>query len=204
MAKRNRPKSPKSWLDKKLAWMEHWLGEEHDQVCQSAVPFDQGGGLDLHYYPNTWEGTGIATQTLSRGPDRGPSNVAFKNYELLMVTPESLDLDAAFDLESDFGRAHHSIMVTLECIARFSLETTLNPGETCEFPSSLGVIGGHCLIFDGIGVQAEQIEFGVLLLIDIHPDEMTFALEHGGGELLDRLRKAGHYPYSDRKRKSVV
>jgi hypothetical protein len=33
---------------------------------------------------------------------------------------------------------------------------------------------------------------------------MDYAREHGGEELLEKLKQAGHYPYSDMERPAVV
>jgi hypothetical protein len=92
----------------------------------------------------------------------------------------------------------------LNCIARYSAEATLNPNETCEFPPEMETVGGKCLIFDAYACDQKHADFGLLAIIEIHRSEMEYARKRGGRKLLDKLRKAGYYPYSDLDRPSVV
>jgi len=118
----------------------------------------------------------------------------------------TLDLDQAKDDSTPFGRAHSNINRILNCIAPYSASATLNPNETCEFPAEMEYVGGKCLIFDAYNssgsVQARC--FGVLAIIEIHRSEMDFARSAGGSELIQRLKAAGHYPYSDLDRDPVA
>ncbi len=41
------------WYEKKSALMERILGKEHDMVMHAIIPYEIGGSLDLHYYPNS-------------------------------------------------------------------------------------------------------------------------------------------------------
>lgn len=194
------------WYDRKTFLMEEALGEEHDMVMHAIIPFAVGGGLDLYYFPNGIEGTGIATKELSEGPTEGSSNNVFESYELVMFTRQALDMDAAQDEETPFGKTHQSINQILNLIARYSAEATLNPNETCEFPEDMEDVGGKCLIFDGYPdyVADEMHEFGLLLLMEIFRSEMNFARRHGGAALIHKLKEAGYYPYSDMDRDPVV
>jgi Suppressor of fused protein (SUFU) len=45
---------------------------------------------------------------------------------------------------------------------------------------------------------------GLLLMIEIHREELDFARKYNSRELLKRLKEAGHYPYSDLDRKPVT
>jgi hypothetical protein len=186
--------------------MEATLGKQHDTVMHAIIPYAVGGALDLYYYPNGIDGTTIATKELSELPNEGSSNDLYRSYELVMFTKRSLDLDAAHDETTPFGWIHSSINSILERIARFSAQATLNPKETCEFPSDMERVGGKCLIFDGYACHNDDlaIDFGLLAIIEIFRSEMDYAREHGGARLLTRLKAKGHYPYSDLDRKPVV
>ena len=191
-------KIAQEWYDRKTAFMERVLGNEHDVVMHAIIPYAVGGGLDLYYYPNGVEGTGIATKELSELPNEGSSNLVYKTYELVMFTKHPIAIEEAKDETTPFGHAHGDINAVLNCIAPYSAEATLNPNETCEFPTDMEVVGGKCLIFDGYTQWEEDnpSEFGLLAIIEVFRSEMDFAREHGGASLLQRLREAGHYPYS--------
>lgn len=192
------------WFDEKSAMMEDSLGEEHDLVMHAMIPYAVGGGLDLYYYPNGIEGTAIATKELCEKPGQGSSNQVFDAYELVMFTRETLSLDDAKDPSTSFGTIHQSISAILNCMAPYSAQATLNPYETCEFPEGMEIVGGRCLIFDAYDLAGDHAKFGLLAIIEIHRSEMEFAQEHGGQELIAKLKEAGHYPYSDSERPAVA
>lgn len=194
------------WYDRKTSMMEAILGPEHNMVMHALIPYAVGGGLDLYYYPHAMPGTAIATKELCELPDEGSSNEVFSCYEIAMFTRHALDLDEAKDEGSRFGQAHANINRILNFIAPYSAAATLNPNETCEFPSDMEHVGGKCLIFDAYGLTESEAGrgFGILAIIEIHRSEMEFARSSGGAELIQRLKTAGHYPYSDLDRVSVV
>lgn len=194
------------WYKDKSALMEAMLGKEHNMVMHASIPYRLGGGLDLYYYPHGRPGTAIATKELCESPDEGSSNLAFNLYELVMFTKQSIDLDAASDEKTPFGRIHTRINAILNCIALYSAEAELNSGEICEFPEDMEGNGGGCLIFDGLAPDADddQAEFGLLIVIEIFRSELEFARENSGAELLERLEEAGHHPYSDLDREPVA
>jgi hypothetical protein len=75
----------REWYDRKSALMVEILGEEHNMVMHAIIPYAIGGGLDLYYFPNGIEGTGVATKELSEIPGEGSSNDVFDCYELVDV-----------------------------------------------------------------------------------------------------------------------
>jgi hypothetical protein len=195
-----------AWYEQKSKLMEAILGREHDMVMHAIIPYAVGGGLDLYYYPHGIAGTAIATKELSELPDEGSSNRVFTCYEIAMFTRHALNLDLAKDDGTPFGAAHANINSVLNCIARFSASATLNPNETCEFPADMEKLGGKCLIFDAYGAPRDESRrgFGILAIIEVFRSEMDFARATGGAELIQRLKAAGHYPYSDLDRDPVA
>jgi hypothetical protein len=206
MARNDDEELGQRWYDRKSALMEASLGKEHDMVMHAIIPYAVGGGLDLYYYPNGIPGTGIATKELSELPNEGSSNKVYRCYELVMFTRHAVDLDAARDTKTAFGKAHTSINAILGCIAPYSEQATLNPNETCEFPADMEDVGGKCLIFDGYACHSDDMveDFGLLAIIEIFSSEMEYARENGGAELIELLKLKGHYPYSDLDREAVV
>lgn len=194
------------WNEHKASLMEASLGKMHDMVMHAVIPYFIGGGLDLYYYPNGVPGAGIATQELSHMPNEGSANDEFRSYELVMFTRHRLDLAAARDDRTPFGRAHYSINAILNCIAPYSEQATLNSGETCEFPEDMEDVGGKCLIFHGYACHSDDLadRFGLLLVMEVFRSEMDYARENGGSVLIDLLKLNGHYPYSDLDRDPVA
>jgi hypothetical protein len=193
-----------NWYDEKSARMDEMLGKSHDTVMHSLFPYGLGGALDLYYYPNGIPGTGIATKELSELPGEGSSNDWYQNYEFVMFTKEPLDLEQANNENHPFGKIHRRMNGILNCMARYSAEATLNPGETCEFPEEMEELGGGCLIFDAYQDREDETDFGLLVLIEVYREEMELARTHGSQVLLDLLKSKGHYPYSDLDRAPVV
>ncbi|HVW01441.1 MAG TPA: suppressor of fused domain protein [Planctomycetaceae bacterium] len=194
------------WDEHKSVLMESVLGKEHDMVSHAWIPFAVGGALDLYYYPNGIAGTGIATKELATTPTEGSSNEFHRTYELVMFTRYTLDLDEAEDQETEFGAAHWKMQTILNLIARYSLEATLNPHDTCEFPEDMDDVGGKCLIFDDYACISDDVveRFGLLLVLEVHRSEMEFAREEGTEELITLLKEQGYYPYSDLDRPAVA
>lgn len=195
-----------AWDEHKSRVMERFLGKEHDMVMHAIIPYAIGGALDLYYYPNGIPGTAIATKELSELPNVVSSNKIFGSYEMVMFTRQALDLDQAKESETAFGKAHDNIGRILNFMARYSAEASLNPGETCEFPSDFEHVGGKCLVFDGYGPHTDDVakKFGLLIVIEVFRSEMEFARENGGAALLAKLKAAGHHPYSDLDRQPVA
>ena len=123
-----------------------------------------------------------------------------------MFTIHALNLDEAKDDTTPFGSAHRNINSILNLIARYCTEATLNPNDTCEFPKEMKGVGGKCLIFDGYSPtdSVGPNRMGLLLIMEVFRSEMTFAMENGGDKLIQMLKDAGHYPYSDLERQPVV
>jgi hypothetical protein len=93
-------------------------------------------------------------------------------------------------------------------VARYSYEAVLNPRETAELPGEEGE-RGPCLVFDAWDAGRAVLEIngkphGLLLCIEVHPAEMEYAMKNGTAKLLEKLKAARVYPYSDLDRPPVV
>ena len=191
------------WYDEKSKTMEEFLGKEHDMVMHAIIPYAIGGGLDLYYFPNGIEGVAIATKELCESPDEGSTNDQLELYEIVMFTRHKLDLDEAKDETTDFGKAHSNINAILNSVAPYSAQATLNHNETCEFPADMESVGGKCLVFQAYQWSGQKQNFGLLAVIEVFRSEMEFARENSTASLVEKLKEAGHYPYSDLNREAV-
>ena len=108
--------------------------------------------------------------------------------------------------ESPFNQIERRICGTLTMIGIYSKDAVLNPGETCELP--VDDEENKCLIFNRYPELAPLIigdrRHHLLLCLEIFRSEMLYAMENGSVHLFEKLKAAGHYPYSDLDREPVV
>lgn len=196
----------RKWYDQKTQWLSARLGPEHESSMHAIIPYALGGALDLWFYPHGIPGTAIATKELSEVPESSPCNLIFSCYELLMFTRAQFEPAHVKKPETPFGKAFRFINGVLNALAPSCATALLNPRESCEFPADIEAVGGTLLLFDGYGSWPKDAEgdFGLLLLLWIHRQEFEFIGKHGSERLLERLKGAGVYPYSDPDRPPVV
>jgi len=191
--------------------MENILGKEHDMVMHAIIPYDVGGSLDLYYYPNFMNGTAVASKELTNYKFNNPKNDWLDAYELVMVTRHKIDLVSVKDenpMINSFSYDHKNINSILNMIGRYSSQARLNPYETIEFPSDIESVGGKCLILDIlseplINSETKNRKFGLMLVMEIHRDEMEYAMQQKGKELIQILKDKNVYPFSGINRKSI-
>lgn len=88
-------------------------------------------------------------------------------------------------------------------IGNYSSQAVLNPKETCEVPTAHEE--NACLIFDAYkGFQIANRIHHLLLCMEIFRSEMDYARANGTDKLIELLKNAGHYPYSDLNREKVI
>jgi hypothetical protein len=131
-----------------------------------------------------------------------PSNIG--TFELVAFTRHKIGDPSS---EPAFKTIELRVRRIFTTVGRYSTEAVLNPKDTCEVPEDDAP--PHCLVFDEYaGPQRPFLigdkEYGLLLCIEVFPQEMDFAMQHGSQLLLDRLRSQGVYPFSDLDRKPVV
>lgn len=188
--------------EEKEKGLEAVLGKIYNMVGHAIIPFDVGGTVDMYYFPNHIPGTGFATMELLDPDGNGPKPNALGTYELVAFTKELYDQnEGAFN---DIERRFCGIFTT---IANYSFEAVLKPNDTCELPGDDDET--KYIIFDNYQPENRQFKIGdrnhhLLLCVEIFREEMEFARQNGGGELFKKLKAAGHYPYSDLNRVSVV
>lgn len=194
----------KFYLEKDDA-LQHVLGKSAGFVGHAIIPFAVGGAVDMYYYPNLIEGTAFATQELIEYNGKSPIPNKFGTYELVAFTRHPYSTGKMG--EGDFGKIERRFCGIFTGVGNFSYMAKLGPGETCELP--VNNQPNRCLIFDEFKVEGKEFTFGgkthsLLLIIEVHRDEMQFAMDYGSGELFKLLKAANVYPYSDLDRDSVV
>lgn len=194
------------WYDKKTALFEEAMGPEHDMVIHAIISYEIGGALHDYIYPNGIEGTGVASKQLARWDGSGSSNKTYKQYELVMFTHEDLTTDDLLksDSDTDAQRSFKRIRTLMNTIAPYSEEAMLNQYETIGFPDDMEHVAGRFIIMDCYKPECFDENFGLMLMIEIFESEFNFKQKNGGDALIERLKRKGHYPYSDLKRKAVA
>ena len=211
----------KKWKDKKLEkealleekaykikdkYIESIFGKEHGMVGHAMIPFSVGGAFDQYYYPNYCEGTAMVTKELVGHKFDSPGNNVYDAYELVIVTRNKIHhLMGEAKIEYDDG----PIYGILNAVGRYSLMAKLNPFETIEFPDDFGNLSRKCLIIDAISEplcneETQNKKFGLMLIMEIHRDEMEFAMQQKGKELIEKLKEKKVYPYTGINRPSVL
>jgi len=195
--------------DAKQAALERLLGPMHEMVGHAVVPFGvTGGAVDMYYFPNGLPGTGFATMELIQPDGSGPKPNRIGTYELVTFTKQKMPpSDSESDESQAFNKIERRMCRIMTGIGLYSHDAVLNPGETCEFPADEGE-AGIALIFDeyrkgNVGFEIDGRKHCLLLCMEIFPSEMRYAMQHGSAIVLQKLKEAGHYPYSDLNRDPV-
>lgn len=191
----------------KQAALERILGPMYDLVGHSMIPFFMGGATDLYYFPNGIPGTGFATMELIEPDGSGPKPNRIGTYELVAFTKLKMPPKGQGTKDDAFSKIQSRICGIFTVTGRCSYEDILNPGDTSEIPQEDGE-PTICLVFDeyspnGIPFGIEGKRHCLLLCIEVFRSEMEYAMKNGSEVLLDKLKEAGYYPYSDLDRKPV-
>lgn len=189
----------------KLAGMQKVLGSMRDEVGRAIVPWKEGGTLDMYYFSSGIAGTGLATMELINPDGNGPVPNNDGTYELLAFTKHGFSNDTTST--DPFYRMDRSMNKVFTAIANYAMANQIQPGETTEIPEDGSVT--KFFVFDAYRPNGTEFmigdkKHGLLLVIEIHREELDFATNHGSAELLKRLKDAGYYPYSDLDRKPVA
>lgn len=193
----------------KQAALERLLGPMHNMVGHAIVPFGvRGGTVDMYYFPKGIPGVGFATMELIEPDGSGPKPNRIGTYELVTFTRLKMPpSDREADENQPFNKIEDRMCRMMTAIGLYSSQAVLNPGETCEIPLEEGK-PNLCLIFDeckkdGAGLEIEGRKHCLLLCMEVFRSEMEYAMRHGSAVVLQKLKEAGYYPYSDMDRKPV-
>lgn len=192
--------------EQKTQGLEQVLGKMQDIVGHAIIPFAVGGAVDMYYFPNHIKGTGFATMELLDPEGKGPLPNRIGTYELVAFTKH--DYVMSEGEQTPFNLIERKICGIFTAIGFFSRQAVLNPNETCEIPNGEGK-ENTCLVFDHYQPDNKEFRVGnrkhhLLLCLQIFRSEMEFSRANGSEALFQKLKEAGHYPYSDLDRQPVV
>lgn len=185
--------------------LEDVLGKMHGLVGHAFISFEIGGAVDMYYFPNHIKGTGFATMELLEPDGSGPLPNRLGTYELVAFTKH--DFESSKNAKTPFNLIERRVCHVFTTIGGYSREAELNPNDTCEIPN--GEEENICLVFDLYKPDSKDFRIGdriyhLLLCLQVFRSEMEYARANGSEELFQKLKQAGHYPYSDLDRKPVA
>ncbi len=184
--------------------LEAVLGNMYDRVLHAIIPFQVGGALDIYCFPTGISGTGLATMELIEPDGSGPVPSTHGTFEMIAFTSHRVGDEAQ---KAKFDEVQLRLRRILTVLARYSLETRLNPLETVEIPGGDGQ-PNNCLILDEYTKPGVEFTIGgkkhcLLLVIEVFRSEMDYAMQNGPLAVLCKLKEKGLYPYSDLDREPI-
>jgi len=188
----------------KTAALEAVLGPMADTVGHAVVPYRIGGAVDMYYFQHALPGTALVTMELVEPGQPGPIPGPLGPYEFIAFTRLAYSTPAS----PEFEHIERRFCGIFTLLGTYSQQAVLKPRDTIEMPGD-EMNDAKCLVFDEYrNPDADLIvgstPYGLLLIIEVFRSEMEFAMLEGTAALLDRLKSAGHYPYSDLDRGSVA
>lgn len=179
------------WTER-LSALERLYGKSAEVVGHAVVPFDfgpdDGGAADIVYFDQWTLGRLSITAELLGRDDQVPSELGA--YELAVCHRD----------DESWGPA------IISKLAHYTLEVPLNPGETMDI-GSVTPEGSTtaALLFQELGrFEFRGQQAGVLLCIGITEEELSLCQDGKAEIVVEALKKAGVYPYTDLYRKPVV
>lgn len=174
--------------DARLAALEAVLGPSTGGALHASIPFNLDGAADVVEFLEHVDGVVYVTADLI-GDDRSKPN-DLGQYELMICLRD--EADWAPQLISN--------------LAKYTIDAVLQPGETMDIapalpqPTNLSsfLFGSYATI----SVQGKPAS--ILLCVGITGEELQYLQANGYDALLQRLKDAGVFPFTDLSRRSVV
>jgi hypothetical protein len=185
--------SQDEWLElekQRVDGLERLLGEPDDRVYHALVPLQLGGTCDVLCFRKHVAGPAYVTSDLT-GIGQPPNRLG--TYELMICTRK--DSDWAANVISRLGP--------------YTLETVINPGETMDIGSAVPAGSAiSAFLFTEPDVTENVFRVGeetasLLLCIGITSAELETCHREGSDKMIERLRNAAVFPFTDLNRKSV-
>lgn len=191
----------------KRAGLERLLGPMID-ADEAPIPlFHMCDGVALYFFDQCAPGTAMATMELIQPFMQTPRSRRTILYELVAFTRHSVSVEETGEMKA-FDNMAMRIRTLFTTVARYSTAAVIKPGDCCEIPLQKDKESA-CMVFveytrGGECFHIASEKYCLLLGIEVHRSEMEYARQCGVAALVEKLQAAGHYPYSDLDRESVV
>lgn len=206
----------KYYMAKKNA-LENVLGPMDKVMGHGLIGFHFGGPIPLYYFSRYILGTVFATMELIDPKGKNPISNTLGTYELIACTRIKNPISKVGDISdkcskkietAEFDKVESRSRHILTIVGKNSFDIQINPGETAQIPQEEGGEDMYVLFdeFDtkGIPFVIDDKRYGLLLCIEVFKQELEYAQENGSEKLINILKSADVYPYSDLSRESVV
>jgi hypothetical protein len=190
LATRKSPQPPDDWQrlwDARLAALRSVLGPSDVRILTSPIPFYLGGSADVLTFRQHTEGVCYVTAGIIGDGCGKPNELG--QYELMICLREPAEW--APNLISN--------------LAKYTTEAVLKPGDTMDIAPALPQPTRleHLLFVPYAKIAVEDEEAAVMLCLGITSDEYDCARKQGSEVIVDRLKQANVYPFTDLARESV-
>jgi hypothetical protein len=179
--------------DVKLRTLQELLGSSGDNVLHAVMPvWMEGGQSSIHTFEKHVPGVAYVTCDLV-GWAGQKRNKQWENYELMICTRD--DEKEAPNLISRLGA--------------YTLETALNPGETMDIGPAVPQGSAISAFFFTkpevrLPFKVQGIKSGIILCVGITASELKYRHKAGPEKLVEKLKNAAVFPFTDWKRQSVI
>ncbi len=193
-----------AWYERVSQQLEAALGPAHDKVLHLIVSDPDYGPFDTRFFFTHVPGTVMVTSGLARPGEGRATNSLYKTFDMAIIT--RLRVGDKETLEDVAGKTPGGLVrVALNSVTTYAVDAQIEPGNTLEFPPDFDdYVGGRCFVVTDYASDSFSPDYGLMLVMEIHRDEMAFALENHGDQLIEKLKAAGVFPYSDLERPSVI
>jgi len=193
------------WFEEKQSLMEAALGPIQEGCVRMILGPSDRGPYATYFFQEHLSGTGMATMELAPLKGRKAYNSVYRKYELVTFTPGKVGQGAKDLSDVANGTPGGLLRGALAFIGAYAFDARLEPGNTIEFPEDFGMsMSGRAFVFDTYVPEKFNSSFGLMLLIEIQREEMAWAMENNGTALLEKLKQADIYPYSNIDRPAAV
>jgi len=184
------------WFEAKLQALERILGPADRDILSARVPLHLGGESSVFIFRHApFANGGIAYVTSDLIGMRKQRRNRLGQYELMMCT----------------RRESAGAPELLGKLAKYTLDEALEPGETMDIGPAMpedSTISALLFVEPRIADGGESFEVrgvkaGVLLCIGITARELEAIRRHGATGILERLKAAGVFPFTEVRRRDV-
>ena len=193
------------WFEEKQHLMEAALGPIQEGCVQMIIGPGPHGPNATYFFQQHNDGTGLATMELAPLKGKHASNSVYRKYEFVTFTQQKVGQNVG-DLSDMAGDTPGGrLRAALAFIGAYAFEARLEPGNTLEFPEEFGEsVAGRAFVFDTYMPEKFSRSFGLMLMMEIHREEMAWAMDNNGQALIEKLKASGIYPFSRTDRPTVV
>jgi hypothetical protein len=187
----------------KVAGLERVLGTMHNFVKHAIIPFDMGGNVDMYFFGGIIPGTAFVTMEMIQPDGKGPVPSRIGTYEFVAFTKLPF---GDMTIKEEWDKVERRMCWAFTDLGNYVKQYAIKPRDTAETPQK--DLPNRCYIFDEYKHPQNKFmignqQHGLMLVLEVFPSEMEYAMQHGSDVVVNALKEKGHYPYCDLDRQPV-